>query len=731
MSYSRRQLEAFGEPLGDSVTRKEGGRVIYGGGGGGGGTSTQVVDVPEWARGTAESTLKKTEALTTDRPFKSFAGQYDQAGNQVGFDASKAVAGMDPMQQRAYQGASNLQTAPQLGMASGLMAAASQRALNTGYRPGQFQNQYYGFDPYQSGEFQNQFQAPGQYQAGQFGADRVQAQDLQNYQMQAPADVRSQGYNAASMQAAQSGYNPQLETFQMGPAERVAGQGYDAATMQAAQTRFAPELERFQMGPAERVETQSFAQPGSADAYMSPYMQSVVGIQQREAQRAADIAGTQRGAQAAKMGAFGGSRQAIMEAEAARNLAQQKGDIQATGLQSAFQQAQQQFNAEQNARLQAQQANQQAGLTTGQQNLAANLGVQQLGTQTGLQSALANLSSEQQANVQNQAAQNQARGMNAQQAMQAALANQQAGLTVGQQNLASQIGTQQLGAGQIGLQTSLANLSSEQQANVQNQAAQNQAMGMNAQQAMQAALANQQAGLTTGQQNLAANLGIQQLGAGQNLQAQLANQQQNIEAQRLGEQSRQFGAGQGLTAAQLQAQYGMSAQQAEEASRQFASSQAAQQAAQGAQYGQAAQQLAEQSRQFGGSLGLQGLQAAMTGAGQLGQLGTQQFGQQKDILGLQNQFGGQQQAQEQALINARSQDFASAQRYPYQQLEFMSNILRGTPMGSVQTMYQAPPSAASQLVGAGTALYGASKMAKGGVVKKKSAGLAELALSKI
>lgn len=456
MSYSRRQLEAFGEPLGDSVTRKEGGRVIYGGGGsgGGGGTSTQVIDLPDWAKPTAERTLTKTEALTTDRPFKSFAGQYDQAGNQIGFDASKAVAGMDPLQQQAYQGAGGMQTSPQLGMATGLAGTAAQRALGMNYDPGQF-----GF---------------------------LQAQ--------------------------------------------------------------APNLRGFQMGPAERVSTQSFRQPGAAEAYMDPYMQNVVDIQQREAQRAADIAGTQRGAQAVGAGAFGGSRQAIMDAEAARNLSQQKGDIQARGLQSAFQNAQQQFNAEQNARLQAQQANQGAGLTVGQQNLAAKLG-------------------------------------------------------------------------------------------------------------------------------------IQQLGAGQNLQAQLANQQQAMEAQRLG----------------------------------------------------------EQSRQFGGSLGLQGLQAAMTGAGQLGALGQQEFGQQRDILNLQNQFGGQQQAQEQALINAQSQDFSAAQRYPYQQLEFMSNILRGTPMGSVQSMYQAPPSPLSQVVGAGTALYGASKLAKGGSVsdakvkreKKKSAGLAELALSKI
>jgi len=88
--------------------------------------------------------------------------------------------------------------------------------------------------------------------------------------------------------------------------------------------------------------------PGSMQAYMSPYMQNVVDIQQREAMRQAGIAGTQRGAQAVKSGAFGGSRQAIMEAEAGRNLQQQLGDIQGRGLQSAFEQARQaqQFQAD-------------------------------------------------------------------------------------------------------------------------------------------------------------------------------------------------------------------------------------------------------------------------------------------------------------------------------------------------------------------------------------------------
>jgi len=339
---------------------------IGGGDGGGGGdsTQTQVIDLPEWAKPTAQKQLGLAESVTdiNRNPFQSFGGVKDASGKQIGFDPSKVVAGMDPMQQRAYQGAGNLQTSPQLGMASGLLGTATGRALDTQYNP---------------------------YATGQFGAQ--------------------------------------------------AGQ------------------------------------------YMDPYMQNVVNIQQREAQRMADIAGTQRGAQAVQSGAFGGSRQAIMDAEAARNLATQQGDIQARGLQDAYSRGQQQFNTE--------------------------------------------------------------------------------------------------------------------------------------------------------------------------------------------------------------------------------------------------QQLREQSRQYGAGLGLQGLQAAMSGAGQLGQLGSQQFGQQKDILGLQSQFGGQQQAQQQALMNAEAQNFASQQRYPYQQLEFMSNSLRGTPMGTVQSLYTPPPSTAQTVASLGLGAAGISKMfAEGGLAEGMAAG---------
>ena len=81
--------------------------------------------------------------------------------------------------------------------------------------------------------------------------------------------------------------------------------------------------------------------PGSMQAYMSPYIQNALDPQMQEAARRSAIQGQQNQAQAAQQGAFGGSRSAIVEAERQRNLAQQQGDIYSRGMQSAFEQARQ------------------------------------------------------------------------------------------------------------------------------------------------------------------------------------------------------------------------------------------------------------------------------------------------------------------------------------------------------------------------------------------------------
>ena len=77
----------------------------------------------------------------------------------------------------------------------------------------------------------------------------------------------------------------------------------------------------------------------TAKSMMSPYMDNVVARQQQDATRQAAITGQAQQAQAARSGAFGGSGDYLMRSQAAGNLARQKGDIQATGLQNAYNQA--------------------------------------------------------------------------------------------------------------------------------------------------------------------------------------------------------------------------------------------------------------------------------------------------------------------------------------------------------------------------------------------------------
>jgi hypothetical protein len=143
-------------------------------------------------------------------------------------------------------------------------------------------------------------------------------------------------------------------------------------------------------------------------------------------------------------------------------------------------------------------------------------------------------------------------------------------------------------------------------------------------------------------------------------------------------------------------------------------------------------QLNAQQQQYGAGLGLQGLQAANQSAANLANIGQTQYGQNMGILGMQNQFGGQQQQQVQNVLNNQYQDFLNYQNYPYKQMGFMSDMIRGLPLTQQsQSMYQAPPSMLSQVAGLGTAALGASKaglFAEGGAVGDRPAGLAELAV---
>lgn len=104
--------------------------------------------------------------------------------------------------------------------------------------------------------------------------------------------------------------------------------------------------------------------------YMTPYLQAALDPQYAAAQRQADIAQQALQSRYGKAGAYGGSRQAVAEAELQRGLLDRMSGITGQGYQQAFEQAQQQFNTEQNRQMQAAQQAQNYGL----QALGAQLG---------------------------------------------------------------------------------------------------------------------------------------------------------------------------------------------------------------------------------------------------------------------------------------------------------------------------------------------------------------------
>jgi hypothetical protein len=143
----------------------------------------------------------------------------------------------------------------------------------------------------------------------------------------------------------------------------------------------------------------------------------------------------------------------------------------------------------------------------------------------------------------------------------------------------------------------------------------------------------------------------------------------------------------------------------------------------------AGQQLNAQQQQFGAGLGLQGLQTAMTGAKSLADIGQTQYGQNLGLLDVQNRFGTQQQQQIQNQLNTEYQDFLNYQNYPYKQMGFMSDMIRGLPMSQLSsTMYQQPPSMVQQVAGLGLTGKALGAFAKGGAVDERPAGLADLAI---
>jgi hypothetical protein len=86
--------------------------------------------------------------------------------------------------------------------------------------------------------------------------------------------------------------------------------------------------------------------PQTAQQYMNPYLQASLDPQLKELNRQSQIARLEDAGRLTKAGAFGGSRQAIMESEGRRNLLDKQQDVLGTGYKTAYDLAQQQYAKE-------------------------------------------------------------------------------------------------------------------------------------------------------------------------------------------------------------------------------------------------------------------------------------------------------------------------------------------------------------------------------------------------
>jgi hypothetical protein len=390
-----------------------------GGGDGGGGATTSTVNqsnIPEWLRpqveyllGGATKELFKTQAnedgtidIVGTKPFTPYSA-----------NVKDYVADFSPLQQQVQYNAANLQVPDQFNQATGYANQAAQGGIDSAGRA-----YGYGNAGFQSGQMGQQMGMQGGNYYGNMGA---------GYGAQA-ADVGQMG-----LRAERYGRNVS------GQAENYARQAANAQQNYAAQA----------------------TNPAAYQQYMNPYTQNVTDIQIEGLQRQADIAANTRKSQAARAGAYGGSRQAIENAEANRALQSQMDNVRAQGLQQAYQQAQQNLQYGSNLGLQGLQGAQQ-GLGTALQG--GQLGLSGIGTalqglQGGMQGAGVGLQG-----VNTQLA-GTAQGMQGAQAGLQGVSGAQAGYgladraagtlgTLGQQQLAAQTGIlglqNQIGAQQQG-----------------------------------------------------------------------------------------------------------------------------------------------------------------------------------------------------------------------------------------------------------------------------------------
>jgi hypothetical protein len=316
-------------PGGLALAYANGGRVRHFAGGGDSGLAaaasagiTGSEQAPNtWAGGYMSDLLGKTQALT-ESPYQQYMGPL--------------TAGASNLQNKVSQGLSNVAFPGNLGQSFSSMGGGQQYGATSaagGLPPGAMAMPAY--------------KGP----AGGYGSLPPNVNDLI---FGAPA---ASGSNWAAGSTGVTGNNGEdggpisssLSTMggMGGASARATGMPLEDG-MQPQIMQTLPQQGGVNQGIAGLQPPQGSQQPSNiAQQYMNPYLQSVLNPQMDELRRQNEITNMQANAKLTGAGAFGGGRQAIMNAENNRNLMMEQNKTVGQGYANAYDKAQQQFNTEQ------------------------------------------------------------------------------------------------------------------------------------------------------------------------------------------------------------------------------------------------------------------------------------------------------------------------------------------------------------------------------------------------
>ena len=154
---------------------------------------------------------------------------------------------------------------------------------------------------------------------------------------------------------AQEGYKAiaQRDMPLMRQAGQIASRSAQGSPLMASSTYNAAPIYTGVQGFGPEAYLAAGQQGFDANRYMSPYLQNVMNRQQKRAFDRFEEGRAGRNAQAIKSGAFGGSRQAVGDFLARREMSERLGDIEAQQLEKGYQSGRSQFEADRAARFKA------------------------------------------------------------------------------------------------------------------------------------------------------------------------------------------------------------------------------------------------------------------------------------------------------------------------------------------------------------------------------------------